>query len=92
MVGQVVPGVRLAEAAPLPVVGVGGQPVVAATLNVDGRQVQGHGVGDLKPSHSCLGYSVFELRTRPLSTHAIFLGFFAHFSLIYATKLTQPPL
>ena len=38
---QIVPGVRGAEAAPLPVVGVGGQPVVAPPLDVDGRQVQG---------------------------------------------------
>ena len=49
VVRQVVPGVRLAEAAPLPVVGVRGQPVIPAPLNVDGGQVEGDGVGDLKP-------------------------------------------
>ena len=54
------PGVRLAEAAPLPVVGVGGQPVVAATLNVDGRQVQGHGVGDLKGEYRLFAPRVKE--------------------------------
>ena len=48
MVRQVVPGVRPAQTAPLPVVGVRGQPVVPAPLNVDGRQVEGDGVGHLE--------------------------------------------
>ena len=40
---------RLSEAAPLPVVRVRGQPVVPTPLNVDGRQIEGDRVGNLRP-------------------------------------------